>query len=123
MSVRRPSSLGALLTIATLCFGGLAVTMTQTVVIPIQGRLPDLLHTSVANAGWVVTITLLAGAVTMPISGRLGDAFGKRRVIVASAALLVAVVLCGISEASAWMIAGAGLCRAWRWASSRWDSR
>ena len=107
MFMSRPPSLRALLTIATLCFGELVVTMTQTVVILIQGRLPGLLHTSVANAGWVVTVTLLAGAVTMPISGRLGDALGKRRVIVASAAMsVVGSVLCGISNTSPGLLRG-----------------
>ncbi|GGO68060.1 MFS transporter [Nocardioides deserti] len=77
------------LAIAVLCAGGLTAALTQTLVIPIQSDLPRLLDTSAANAAWVVTVTLLAGAVAMPIAGRLADLFGKKRVMVASAALLV----------------------------------
>jgi MFS family permease len=99
-----------LLTVATLCFGGLAVSLTQTLVIPIQGRLPELLHTSQANAGWVVTITLLAAAVTMPVSGRLGDMFGKPRVLMSSAAILATgSVVCALSDSLAPMLVGRAL--------------
>src|SRR6478735_4831181 len=71
----------ALLTIIVLCFGGMSVALTQTLVIPIQIELPRLLSANAADAAWVVTSTLLAAAVTMPIAGRLGDMFGKQRVL------------------------------------------
>ena len=58
-------------------------------VIPIQSELPELLHTSGGNAAWVITVTLLAAAVSMPVAGRLADLYGKQRVLVASAGLLV----------------------------------
>ncbi len=100
----------ALLTVVVLCFGGMSVSLTQTLVIPIQGELPSLLGTSVANAGWVVTITLLAAAVVMPISGRLGDMFGKPRVIITSAGVLVVgSVVCAMSDSLAPMLAGRAL--------------
>lgn len=79
----------ARLTVLVLCFGGLSASLMQTLVIPIQGRLPQLLHTSPANASWVITATLLGGAVAMPVAGRLADMFGKQRVLAVSAALLV----------------------------------
>lgn len=84
-----PADRRALLPVAALCLGGLTVSLTQTLVVPIQGDLPRLLDTSAANAGWVVTVTLLAGAVSMVLSGRLGDMLGKRRVLLVTASLLV----------------------------------
>ncbi|WP_204163424.1 MFS transporter [Nocardioides gilvus] len=75
--------------ILTLCFGSLAGALMQTLVIPIQTELPQLLGTSAANTSWAVTATLLAAAVTMPVTGRLADLYGKKRVLVASAAILV----------------------------------
>ncbi len=96
-----------LLTVAVLCLGGLVAALTQTMVIPIQGELGLLLHTSEANASWVVTATLVAGAVAMPISGRLGDLFGKQRVLVVSAVLLVlGSLVCALSGSLAPMLAG-----------------
>ncbi len=78
------------LLIATLGMVGVVVSLMQTLVIPIIPSLPTLLHTSASNASWVVTATLLAGAVATPISGRLGDMFGKRRVLFVNLLLLVA---------------------------------
>ncbi|KRB72771.1 MFS transporter permease [Nocardioides sp. Root190] len=96
-----------LLTVAVLCFGGLTAALTQTMVIPIQGELGMLLDTSEANASWVVTATLVAGAIAMPISGRLGDLFGKQRVLMASATVLVlGSLVCALSSSLAPMLAG-----------------
>lgn len=99
-----------LLTVVALCFGGMTVSLTQTLVVPIQGQLPTLLGTSPSNAGWVVTITLLAGAVSMVMSGRLGDLLGKQRVLVATSALLVlGSLISAFSDTLAPMLAGRAL--------------
>jgi len=98
------------LPVVVLCFGGLTASLTQTLLIPIQSELPLLLHTSGANAAWVITITLLAGGVAMPTAGRLADLYGKQRVLVASAAMLfVASVVCALSDSLVPMLVGRGL--------------
>jgi len=61
----------------------------QTIVVPIQNDLPELLDAERADTAWVVTITLLSAAVTTPITGRLGDMFGKRRLALASLAVMI----------------------------------
>jgi len=76
--------------IAVLCVGSLSGALMQSLVIPIQSELPQLLGTDAASASWAVTATLLAAAVTMPVSGRLADMYGKKRVLVVSAAILAA---------------------------------
>lgn len=75
---RRPSD-RAITT--TLALTGLIAAFMQTLVTPIIPRLPDFLDTNTADATWVLTSTLLAAAISTPISGRLGDMFGKRRVV------------------------------------------
>ena len=96
--------------IGALCFGGLSAALTQTMVIPIQSELPKLLSTSASNAAWVVTITLLAAAVTMPIAGRVADLVGKQPVLVTSAALLlVGSLVCAMSSSLAPMLVGRAL--------------
>jgi MFS family permease len=100
----------ALITVVVLCFGGLTASLVQTLVIPIQGELPVLLHTSAANTSWVITATLLAAAVAMPIAGRLGDMFGKQPVLVVSAMiLLVGSAICAMSDTLLPMLAGRAL--------------
>lgn len=98
------------LPVIVLCLGGLTAALTQTLVIPIQSELPRLLDTSAANAGWVVTITLLSAAVSMPVAGRLADLFGKQRVLVATSLILVAgSALVAVSSSLAPVLAGRAL--------------
>lgn len=78
-----------LLVVAVLCLGSFGGALMQSLVIPIQSDLPRLLGTDPSNASWAVTATLLAAAVTMPVSGRLADMFGKKLVLSISAAVLV----------------------------------
>src|SRR6476620_9001438 len=87
------------LAVVVLCLGGLSAALTQTLVIPIQSELPRLLGTSAANTSWVITITLLAAAVAMPVAGRVADLLGKQRVLVTSAGiLLVGSVVCALAD-------------------------
>jgi MFS family permease len=100
----------AVLTVVFLCFAGMSVALMQTLVIPIQSELPLILNTSAANASWVVTVTLLGGAVAMPIAGRLGDLFGKQRVLVGSSILMLAgSLVCALSDSLVPVIVGRGL--------------
>ncbi|WP_227878592.1 MFS transporter [Arthrobacter dokdonensis] len=96
--------------IFALSFAGVVVALMQTLVIPLIPQLPRLLHTTASNASWVVTATLLAGAVVTPISGRLGDMFGKRRMLILSmTALIVGSVLCAVTEEFRLVVAGRAL--------------
>lgn len=61
-----------------------------TLVVPIQSKLPELLNAPREDTAWVVTVTLLTATVVTPIAGRLGDMYGKRRVVIALLVLLVA---------------------------------
>ncbi|NKQ28497.1 MFS transporter [Streptomyces galbus] len=98
------------LVVAVLAFGGIVVALMQTLVIPIVPELPRLLHASASDAAWAVTATLLAAAVATPVTGRLGDMYGKRRMLLVSIALLVAgSVTAALSDSLAWTIAGRAL--------------
>ena len=72
-----------------LAVAGLASSFMFTLVVPIQAKLPELLNASRDDTAWVVTSTLLAAAVITPIAGRLGDMYGKKRVVLALLGLLV----------------------------------
>lgn len=93
--------------VVVLAFSGIVVSLMQTLVIPLVPVLPALLGASAADAAWAITATLLAGAVATPVVGRLGDMYGKRRMLVISLALLVAgSAICGLSNALAPMVVG-----------------
>ncbi|MFE1883807.1 MFS transporter [Streptomyces diastatochromogenes] len=96
--------------VAVLALAGITVSLMQTLVIPIVPELPVYLHASASNAAWAVTATLLAAAVATPVAGRLGDMFGKRRLLLVSLVLLVAgSVVCALSDSLVPMIVGRSL--------------
>ncbi|RDI16755.1 putative MFS family arabinose efflux permease [Lentzea flaviverrucosa] len=76
--------------VAVLALGGITVSLMQTLVIPLLPRFPALLNSSPGDTAWVITSTLLASAVATPVVGRLGDMYGKRRMLLVSLLMLVA---------------------------------
>ena len=98
------------LVVAVLAFAGMGASFMQTILLPIQSELPVLLGASRGDTAWVITITLLAGAVCTPIAGKLGDMFGKRKIALVLLSLLVAgSVLAALSSTVVPMIIGRGL--------------
>ncbi|MFF3873448.1 MFS transporter [Streptomyces sp. NPDC001978] len=96
--------------VGVLAGAGIMVSLMQTLVVPLIPELPTLLHTSASNASWVVTATLLAGAVATPVAGRLGDLYGKRRVMVASTLFLVlGSLICALTSSLVPQVAGRAL--------------
>ncbi|MGC5627087.1 MFS transporter [Georgenia sp. Z1344] len=88
----------------------MTASFMQTLLIPIQSELPELLDASRDTTAWAVTITLLVSAVCTPISGRLGDMYGKRRVaLVLMGVLAAGSVVAAISTAAGPLIVGRGL--------------
>lgn len=76
--------------IFALAFSGLTSSFMFTLVVPIQAELPTLLNASRADSAWVITSTLLAAAIVAPISGRLGDMYGKRRIVLILLGIMIA---------------------------------
>lgn len=72
----------------------------------VAAALPDIAATlgHVERISWVVAGYLVAATIAAPIAGRLGDAYGRRGMLVAAIGLFAtASVLCAIST-SAWML-------------------
>ncbi|MGW0333089.1 MFS transporter [Streptomyces sp. NPDC003011] len=93
--------------VPVLAFAGIVVAVMQTLLVPVIKDLPQLLDTSPGNATWVLTSTLLSGAVATPIMGRLGDLYGKRRMLISSLAVMVAgALLSALTSDLLIMIAG-----------------
>lgn len=85
--------------VAILAFTGILAALMQTIVIPLIAELPILLNTTSNNASWVITSTLLSAAITTPISGRLGDMFGKRLILIICVVILaVGSVICALTS-------------------------
>ncbi|MFI6792919.1 MFS transporter [Nonomuraea sp. NPDC050383] len=104
-STGRPNGIVTVMAVA-----GIVASLTQTLVVPLIGQLPTILSTSASNASWVITVTLLAGAVTTPVMGRLGDLYGKRRMmLICAIPLILGCVVCALAGSLTPMIIGRGL--------------
>jgi EmrB/QacA subfamily drug resistance transporter len=80
----RPHPMRSLLILSA---AALAFSLAQTMLVPALGELTHQLDTDASGIAWVLTGYLLAAAVATPVAGRLGDMFGKRRMLVISLVL------------------------------------
>jgi MFS family permease len=96
--------------VAVLALAGMSASFMQTIVLPIQSELPELLNASREDTAWVITATLLSAAVVTPIAGRLGDMYGKRRIALALILVLViGSIVAALSRDVGTLIAGRAL--------------
>ncbi|MGW1064842.1 MFS transporter [Streptomyces aureus] len=87
------------LAIPVLAFGGILMAVMQTVVVPLLPDLPRLTGASAGAVSWMVTATLLAGAVLTPVLGRAGDMYGKRRVLLMALGMMtVGSLMCALTS-------------------------
>ena len=86
-------------TLAILTLAGAAFSLQQTMVFPSLHTFQREFGTTTAWATWVITAFLVSGAVLTPILGRLGDQYGKARMLQVS---LVLFVLGCLGASTAW---------------------
>jgi EmrB/QacA subfamily drug resistance transporter len=97
-------------TLAILGVGTLGFVLAQTTVIPALGEMQKELGASASGIAWMVTAYLLVASIATPIFGKLGDMFGKERLLAVSlAAFAVGSVVCALSDSLGLMIVGRGL--------------
>src|SRR3954452_3865337 len=88
-------------TLALLMIAGISFALMQTLVVP---SLPFFLrefHTTPQWTTWLVTSFLVSSSVLTPILGKLGDAHGKKRLLVISLAIFG---LASLGAAASWNI-------------------
>lgn len=67
--------------VATLCTVGFIAAFMQTIAFPLIPDFPALLDSTPQDVSWMITANLLGGALSAPVSGRAGDLYGHRRVL------------------------------------------
>src|SRR3954463_14081540 len=75
-------------TFAVLALAGVSFALLQSLVAPALPAIQHDLHTTTSAVAWVLTAYLLSASVATPILGRLGDMFGKERMLVLALAAL-----------------------------------
>jgi MFS family permease len=94
-------------TFAVLALGGISYALLQSLVAPAIPDIQHALHTSENSVSWVLTAYLLSASVCTPLLGRLGDMYGKERLLVLVLALLsVGTLVSALATGLPLMLAG-----------------
>jgi len=95
------------LTLGVLLVSALAYALSQTLVAPALPAIQQELNTSTTTVTYVLTAYLLSASVATPIMGRLGDMFGKERMLVATLiAFGLGSLIAAVSHSIELLIAG-----------------
>src|SRR5689334_8409452 len=84
------------ITFALLAAAAVTYALLQSLVAPALPDIQQALHTSVDSVSWVLTAYLLSASIATPLIGRLGDMYGKERLLV-----IVLTLLCIATAVSA----------------------
>ncbi len=77
-----------LVTYVIIAVSTASFALLQSMTVPVLPRIETELGTSQSTVTWVLTAYLLSASVFTPIIGRLGDAYGKERMLVLSLSCL-----------------------------------
>src|SRR3954470_16787323 len=90
--------------LAVLSLGGIAYALLQSLVVPALPQIQHSLHTSEGAVGWILTAFLLSASVATPIIGRLGDMYGKERLLMLVLVMLALGTLISAVASSLWLM-------------------
>jgi MFS family permease len=94
----------------TLILVGLVLAALSSLGAPLIPDIAAASHVTLSTGAWLLTITLLTGALSTPILGRLADGPRQRRVIVAALVpTLVGCVLAALTSSFALLVVARGL--------------
>ncbi|TDQ43908.1 MFS transporter [Actinorugispora endophytica] len=93
--------------IAPLVFAGLAYATAQTTIVPVVPQIQAATASSAGQVAWVVTGFFVSSAALTVLAGRMGDLFGRKRVLLAVLAVFgVGAVVAALGTSLAAVVAG-----------------
>src|SRR5436190_9646295 len=101
---RRATSSSPRMILAVLSLGGISYALLQSLVVPALPEIQSSLHTSESAVAWVLTAYLLSASVATPIIGRLGDMYGKERLLMIVLLMLAFGTLISAIASSLWLM-------------------
>jgi EmrB/QacA subfamily drug resistance transporter len=103
MAERQPYNL----TLLVLAVSALTYALAQTMVAPALPEIQHDLHTSTTTVTYVLTVYLLTASVATPIVGRLGDMFGKERMLLVTLGFFgLGTLVAALSHSIGMLVAG-----------------
>ena len=95
------------ITFALLAVAGISYALLQSLVAPALPDIQHALNTSENSVSWVLTAYLLSASIATPVIGRLGDMYGKERLLIIVLVLLAAgTLVSAVSATLALMLVG-----------------
>ena len=86
------------LVFSVVAIGLFMVSIDQTIVATALNAIQTDLHAELTWSGWTITVYALGQIIAMPMAGKLGDHFGRKRVfLVAVAVFTTASLACGFA--------------------------
>jgi MFS family permease len=93
--------------LAVTALAGMSYSVLSSAVIPALSAIQHSLHTTETGVTWLLTGYLLSASVATSILGRLGDMYGKERLLVITLVILAAgTIVSALATSLAPMIAG-----------------
>ncbi|MBP2477971.1 putative MFS family arabinose efflux permease [Crossiella equi] len=90
-----------------LALTALVTSFTHSLLVPVLPGLPGLLGAEPSAVSWLVTSTVVVGAVANPLLGRLADLFGRKQVLLAAVGtFLGGSLLCALTTDLTLLIIG-----------------
>jgi MFS family permease len=87
--------------------GALDLGLEQFMLLPVLPAIQEARGTSITTVAWLQTAFLLAAVAAVPLFGRLGDMYGKRRLLLlAIAAFAAGSLVCALASSVGGLIAG-----------------
>ncbi|WP_168771614.1 MDR family MFS transporter [Alkalihalobacillus alcalophilus] len=75
--------------VVAVLLGSFTMILNNSMLNPAIPTFIDVFETDVVSAGWIITIFMVAMGMTVPVTGYLGDRFGKKRTYLIGLALFV----------------------------------
>ncbi|WP_405365683.1 MFS transporter [Kitasatospora sp. NBC_00039] len=96
--------------VPVLVFLSAVVAVISSLGAPMIPTIATVDHVPLSEAQWSLTVTMLVGAVSTPVLGRLGDGPARRTVTLSAAAVVVVgSVLAALPLGFGWLVAGRAL--------------
>ena len=94
-----------LVTFAVLTLAVGSFTLLQSLIIPVLPLIQEHFGTNQNTSTWVLTAYLLSASICTPLLGRVGDAYGKKRVmVVVLVALAVGSLMAALAPSIGWLL-------------------
>ncbi|MFZ0379474.1 MAG: MFS transporter [Solirubrobacteraceae bacterium] len=95
------------LVVTVLALAGAVFAVLQAAVVPALPDIDRALGAGPSSGTWILTVNLLATAVLTPVLGRMGDIYGKDRMLrVVLTTLALGTLVCGLAPSLPVMLAG-----------------